>query len=329
MNTMAAASPAIEARQLIKRFGATAVVDRLDLTIPRGGCYGLLGPNGAGKTTTLRMILGHSPPSGGRLTVLGEPMPAAGRRVRARIGVVAQTDNLDPDFTVMENLRVYAGYFPREVRPTGARLRARLESLLEFVALSERADAKVAELSGGMCRRLVIARALVNDPELLILDEPTTGLDPQVRQLIHARLRELKERGTTILLTTHYMEEAERLCDLITIIDGGRSIAEGTPRSLVAGEAEASVVEVRPAEAGAGRTAAGDSGAPASLAALPIDEFARVARVEEADGGWRCHTNDPAAILALVERFPGLECLQRPTNLEDVFLRLTGHALRD
>ena len=210
---MAASGPfVVEARGLVKRFGAETVVDRIDLRVPRGGCFGLLGPNGAGKTTALRMILGQSPPSGGALTVLGEAMPAAGRRVRARIGVVSQDDNLDPDFSVMENLEVYASYFPRRRREPR---RPFLESLLEFVALEDRAGARIQALSGGMRRRLVIARALVNEPLLLILDEPTTGLDPQIRHLIWSRLRALTERGTTVLLTTHYMEEAERLCDRV------------------------------------------------------------------------------------------------------------------
>ena len=242
----------IDARGLRKRFGDETVVDGIDLRVPRGGCFGLLGPNGAGKTTTLRMILGRAVPSGGKLTVLGEPMPAAGRRVRARIGVVPQDDNLDPDFTVVENLQVYAGYFPRPARRP---LRPYLMSLLEFVALADRAGDRVQDLSGGMRRRLVIARALVNDPELLILDEPTTGLDPQIRHLIWSRLRELKDRGTTVLLTTHYMEEAERLCDRLAIIDRGRILAEDTPRALVAGEVEPSVVEVR---AGGQDSSAGD-----------------------------------------------------------------------
>ena len=224
---MAASGPyVVEARGLLKRYGDDTVVDHIDLRVPRGGCFGLLGPNGAGKTTTLRMILGQSPPSGGTLDVLGESMPAAGRRVRARIGVVSQDDNLDPDFTVMENLEVYTTYFPSRVRGP---LRPYLESLLEFVSLEDRAGSRIPALSGGMRRRLVIARALVNDPVLLILDEPTTGLDPQIRHLIWARLRALTERGTTVLLTTHYMEEAERLCDRIAIIDRGRILAEDAP----------------------------------------------------------------------------------------------------
>ncbi len=301
--------PVVEARRLVKRFGANTVVDGVDLRVPRGGCFGLLGPNGAGKTTTLRMILGHSPPSGGELTVLGEAMPAAGRTVRARIGVVPQDDNLDPDFTVMENLRVYASYFPRPAREP---LEPYLMSLLDFVALADRAEDRIQALSGGMRRRLVIARALVNDPELLILDEPTTGLDPQIRHLIWARLRELKNHGTTVLLTTHYMEEAERLCDRLAIIDHGRILAEDSPRRLVAGEVEPNVIEVRTGP-----------GVP------PPAELIRHARLEAVDGVWHCHTDDPGAVLAVLQRSPELEYLHRPANLEDVFLRLTGRELRD
>ena len=304
-NLTASGPYVVEARGLVKRFGVGTVVDRIDLRVPRGGCFGLLGPNGAGKTTTLRMILGHSPPSGGTLAVLGESMPAAGRRVRARIGVVSQDDNLDPDFTVMENLEVYASYFPR--RP----LRPFLESLLEFVSLEDRAHYRIPTLSGGMRRRLVIARALVNDPLLLILDEPTTGLDPQIRHLIWSRLRALTERGTTVLLTTHYMEEAERLCDRVAIIDRGRILAEDAPRALVAARAEPSVIEVRAGE----RT--------------PPPELLRQARVETVDGVWHCHTGEPGAVLAILGGYPDLEYLHRPANLEDVFLRLTGRELRD
>ena len=298
----------MEARGLVKRFGADTVVDHIDLGVPRGGCFGLLGPNGAGKTTTLRMILGQSPPSGGTLTVLGEAMPAASRRVRARIGVVSQDDNLDPDFTVMENLEVYASYFPRRARRP---LRPFLESLLAFVSLEDRVDYRIQDLSGGMRRRLVIARALVNEPRLLILDEPTTGLDPQIRHLIWSRLRALAERGTTVLLTTHYMEEAERLCDRVAIVDRGRILAEDAPRALVADRVEPSVVEVR----------AGD--------AAPPPDLARRARVETVDGVWHCHTHDPGAVLESIRDLPELEYLHRPANLEDVFLRLTGRELRD
>ena len=300
---------AVEATRLVKRFGEKTVVDGIALRVPRGGCFGLLGPNGAGKTTTIRMILGHSPPNAGELTVLGEPMPVAGRRVRARIGVVPQEDNLDPDFTVMENLRVYASYFPHLAREP---LEPFLMSLLDFVALADRADERIQSLSGGMRRRLVIARALVNDPEMLILDEPTTGLDPQIRHLIWARLRELRNRGTTVLLTTHYMEEAERLCDRLAIIDHGRILAEDSPRRRVAAEVESNVIEVR---IGPGVS--------------PPVELVRHARLEVVDGVWHCHTDDPREVLEVLRNSPDLEYLHRPANLEDVFLRLTGRELRD
>ena len=236
-------------------------------------------------------------------------MPGAGRRVRARIGVVPQEDNLDPDFTVMENLRVYASYFPRPAREP---LEPFLVSLLDFVALADRAGERIHSLSGGMRRRLVIARALVNDPELLILDEPTTGLDPQIRHLIWARLRELRSHGTTVLLTTHYMEEAERLCDRLAIIDHGRILTEDSPRRLVAGEVEPNVIEVR-----------AGPGVP------PPPELIRHARLELVDGVWHCHTGEPDAVLAVLRQSPDLTYLHRPANLEDVFLRLTGRELRD
>ncbi len=205
------------------------VVRGIDLRVTPGTCFGLLGPNGAGKTTTIRMILGQSPHDGGSLQVFGQPMPAYARSVRRRAGVVPQADNLDPDFTVAENLRIYGGYFglPRDT------LDDRIGRLLEFVALSERANSRIDTLSGGMKRRLIIARALVNDPELVVLDEPTTGLDPQVRHMIWSRLRALKQSGKTLLLTTHYMEEAQRLFDELVIINHGRILAHGSPASLI------------------------------------------------------------------------------------------------
>lgn len=210
----------IVARGLTKHFGAQKAVRGIDLDVPRGGCFGFLGPNGAGKTTTLRMILGQSPLTAGTLTVLGLPVPAGIREIRARTGVVPQADNQDPDFTVVENLRMYARYFG--LKPP--QVADRIEELLGFLELGDRKDAKMQELSGGMKRRLSIARALINDPELIMLDEPTTGLDPQVRHLIWTRLRKLKSAGKTLLLTTHYMDEAERLCDQLVVIDRGRII---------------------------------------------------------------------------------------------------------
>ncbi len=312
-------SGVVRARGLRKSFGTKTVIDGLDLDMPRGGCYGLLGPNGAGKTTVLRMLLGHVLPDGGSLEVLGEALPAAARSVRARVGIVPQDDNLDPDFTVMENLRIYAGYFPQPARQP---LMPWLESLLDFVSLRERAFDRIQSLSGGMRRRLVIARALVNDPELLILDEPTTGLDPQVRHLIWAKLRELIKRGSTILLTTHYMEEAERLCDRLAIVDRGRILAEDTPRRLIEGQVEPSVIELRMRDGGYRKTE--DDEKPAIPEAL-----GRHARIEVVDSAWHCHTHTPEAVLEHLPRHPEIEYLHRPANLEDVFLKLTGRELRD
>jgi lipooligosaccharide transport system ATP-binding protein len=236
-----APDPVIVARGLTKHFGTRQAVRGIDLDVPRGGCFGFLGPNGAGKTTTLRMILGQSPLTAGTLTVLGLPVPAGIRQIRARTGVVPQADNQDPDFTVVENLRMYARYFG--LKP--AQVADRIDELLGFLELGDRKDARMRELSGGMKRRLSIARALINDPELIMLDEPTTGLDPQVRHLIWTRLRKLKAAGKTLLLTTHYMDEAERLCDQLVVIDRGRIVTQGSPQGLIREHIEPHVIEVQ------------------------------------------------------------------------------------
>src|SRR5436305_8340790 len=225
---------------LCKRYGENEVVRSLSFDIRRGECFGLLGPNGAGKTTTLRCCLGLIDPDGGTIEMVGMSVPKAAREARIRVGVVPQIDNLDPDFTVTENLRIYGGYFKID-RPT---LDMRIPRLLEFAGLSGRAGAQIRALSGGMKRRLTLARALVNDPELLILDEPTTGLDPQARHLIWDGLRQLLSQGKTILLTTHFMDEAERLASRLAVIDHGRLIASDTPRALIATHVEPEVVEV-------------------------------------------------------------------------------------
>lgn len=245
--------------RLVKTYEGKAAVAGLSFALRRGECFGLLGPNGAGKTTTLRCCLGLTRPDSGTITLLGEPIPARARQARAKIGVVPQFDNLDPDFSVAENLLVYGRYFGLD----NARLRARLPALLEFAGLTSKADATTRHLSGGMKRRLTLARALVNDPELLVLDEPTTGLDPQARHLIWDGLKRLLAAGKTILLTTHFMDEAETLCDRLVIVDHGRIIAAGAPRALI-----------------------------------------------------EAHFPDPPAAL-------------RAPNLEDVFLKLTGHELRE
>ena len=213
----------VQIEGLVKRYNGREVVRGISLSIPRGRCFGVLGPNGAGKTTTLRMLLGQSPRNGGRVTVFGLPIPEQTRAVRRRAGVVPQADNLDPDFTVAENLRIYGSYFGLPAKALDASIR----ELLDFVELADRADTPINTLSGGMKRRLTIARALINDPELIVLDEPTTGLDPQARHLIWSRLRALRDRGKTLLLTTHYMEEAERLCDELVFLDQGTDSRPG------------------------------------------------------------------------------------------------------
>ena len=249
----------LEIVDLRKSYGERPVVAGISFTIARGECFGLLGPNGAGKTTTLRCCLGHTAPDSGSIHLVGEPVPARARQARMRVGVVPQFDNLDPDFSAAENLLVFGRYFGID----DATMRARIPGLLELAGLAGKAEANIKTLSGGMKRRLTLARALVNDPDLLILDEPTTGLDPQARHLIWERLQGLLAAGKTILLTTHFMEEAERLCHRLAIMDEGRLIAEGSPGQLIAEHVQA---------------------APSSL---------------------------------------------RPANLEDVFLKLTGHELRD
>lgn len=299
----------IAATGLMKCYGATPVVRDLDLAVPAGRCFGLLGPNGAGKTSTLRMILGVSPPTAGRLEVFGLPMPSAARQVRQRLGVVPQMDNLDPDFTVAENLTVYGRYFG--LRPDV--LAQRVPQLLAFVNLSDKAQSQVEALSGGMKRRLTIARALINDPELLILDEPTTGLDPQARHLIWARLRDLLQQGKTLLLTTHYMEEAERLCDQLMILEQGRVLAEGAPTALIAAHTTGQLVEIRARnpEACAQRLQAG------------------AWAFERHGDTFYCTSADPQPLLTALAAWADVSYLHRPANLEDVFLRLTGRELRE
>ncbi|NBC14941.1 MAG: ATP-binding cassette domain-containing protein [Gammaproteobacteria bacterium] len=299
----------VRAAGLVKRYGGFTAVDGVSFDIAPARCVGVLGPNGAGKTTTLRMILGMTPASAGSLEVFGLPMPEQGRAIRQRIGVVPQIDNLDPDFRVDENLEVHASYFG--IDPATAR--ARVPALLELANLGERRHAKTDTLSGGMKRRLTIARALINAPELVMLDEPTTGLDPQARHVIWSRLMDLRARGTTLLLTTHYMEEAERLCDELMIMDQGRILDRGAPRALTRRHVEPEVIEVR-------------SGDTAGFAAFAERQGCRL----EAQGdSLYCYARDSAPVLDYLQRDPGLVYLHRPAGLEDVFLRLTGRDLRD
>lgn len=300
---------ALRVQGLRKRYGALEVVAGIDFAVRAGECFGLLGPNGAGKTTTLKLCLGLTEPDAGALQLLGEPVPARAREARARVGVVPQFDSLDPDFSVAENLVVYGRYFGIAERA----IRARMPELLDFAALGGRGDAKLPTLSGGMKRRLTLARALVNDPELLFMDEPTTGLDPQARHLIWERLRRLRQRGKTIILTTHFMEEAERLCSRIAIMDHGRIIAQGSPRELIAAHIEPQVVEVH----GPGLEDWMPGAAPLA------------ARREHVGETLFCYASDAEPLLAQLRGRMDLTYIHRPANLEDVFLKLTGRDLRD
>ncbi|GAB4441912.1 MAG: ATP-binding cassette domain-containing protein [Rhodocyclaceae bacterium] len=295
---------------LRKRYGAQEVLAGISFELARGECFGLLGPNGAGKTTTLRCVLGLTEPAAGTISLVGLPVPLQARQARARVGVVPQTDNLDPDFSVAENLLVYGRYFGLPERT----IRARIPELLEFSGLSTRAQTGIRELSGGMKRRLTLARALINEPELLVLDEPTTGLDPQARHLIWERLKALPQKGVTVLLTTHFMDEAERLCHRLAILDNGRIVAQGAPRELIAAHIEPEVVEVY------GEDAARWAGAHAA---------AYAARFEVSGETAYCYVSQADPLLAHLVRQPGLRYLHRPANLEDVFLKLTGRELRD
>jgi lipooligosaccharide transport system ATP-binding protein len=298
---------------LVKRFGGVEAIAGLDFAVRRGECFGLLGPNGAGKSTTLKVVLGLVEPDAGRIRLLDFDIPAQARAARARVGVVPQADALDPDFTVAENLLVFGRYFGL----SQAYLAARLDGLLEFAGLAHKRDAKIHELSGGMRRRLTLARALVNDPEVLFLDEPTTGLDPQARHLIWERLRRLLGSGKTIVLTTHFMEEAERLCNRLAIIDHGRCIAIDTPAALIAREIEPHVVEV-----------AGDD-APRWASEHASAQAARVELVGETAFAYCASLDAAHAAAASAAGLEALRVLQRPANLEDVFLKLTGRDLRD
>ncbi|RKF25281.1 ABC transporter ATP-binding protein [Micromonospora globbae] len=308
---MTTVQPLIRARGLVKRFGDFTAVDGIDVEVLPGEAFGFLGPNGAGKSSTMRMIGCISPPSGGELRILGMDPVRDGPAIRARLGVCPQLDNLDPELTVQENLTTYARYFgiPRRV----ARERAR--ELLDFVQLTERADSKVEPLSGGMKRRLTIARALVNEPEIVLLDEPTTGLDPQARHLVWERLFRLKQQGVTLVLTTHYMDEAEQLCDRLVVMDGGRIVAEGSPRALIERYSTREVVELRFAaesqEAFAGKL----DGLGERVEVLPDRVLLYVADGDAAVAEVQALGLTPANVLV------------RRSSLEDVFLHLTGRTL--
>lgn len=290
-----------------KTYGDKVVVDKLSFSVAPGECFGLLGPNGAGKSTIARMILGMTSPDAGKITVLGVPVPARARLARRGIGVVPQFDNLDPEFTVRENLLVYGRYFGMNTR----KIKAVMPSLLEFARLESKIDARVSQLSGGMKRRLTLARALINDPQLLVMDEPTTGLDPHARHLIWERLRFLLARGKTIILTTHFMEEAERLCDRLCVLERGRNIAEGRPHALIDELIGCEVIEIY-------------GGNPHELDSL-IRPYAD--RIEVSGETLFCYAPDPEKVRVRLRERSGLRVLQRPPNLEDVFLRLTGREM--
>ena len=302
--------PVVRVDGLRKRYGGEEVVRGLSFSIRRGECFALLGPNGAGKTTTLRCCLGLIEPDGGTIELVGEPVPKAAREARVRVGVVPQIDNLDPDFTVRENLIIYGGYF----RLRRAELDRRIPRLLEFAGLAGKAETSIRTLSGGMKRRLTLARALINDPEMLILDEPTTGLDPQARHLIWDGLRQLLKQGKTILLTTHFMDEAERLATRLAVIDHGTMIACDTPRALIETHVEPEVVEVY---GDAAQTWADSRGR------------ALAQRLEITGETAFCYAADAAPLLADLATHAGVRYLHRPANLEDLFIKLTGRELRD
>ena len=300
----------LQVRNLHKSYSGTEVVRGVSFGVAAGECYGLLGPNGAGKTTTLKCCLGLTTSDAGTITLAGLPVPAAAREARARTGVCPQFDNLDPDFTVAENLVVYGRYFGIARRV----MQERVPQLLEFAGLEDKATARLDTLSGGMKRRLTLARALVNDPQIIFLDEPTTGLDPQARHLIWDRLKSLAASGRTLILTTHFMDEAERLCDRVGIMDRGALIAENTPRQMIGAQIEPHVVEIF-----------GDG----------VREFARdvaprfAQRLEMTGETAFCYCRDAAPLLEALQGQTALRALSRAANLEDVFIKLTGRDIRD
>jgi lipooligosaccharide transport system ATP-binding protein len=309
MNVPTHSDPPIVAAGLSKRFGALTAVDAIDFRVEAGECVGFLGPNGAGKTTTVNIVTCSSPLSAGRVRVFGLDVNRHPREIKARIGVCPQENNLDPDFSVRQNLFVYARYFGLR----GAALARRADELLEFVHLTEKSDAAVDELSGGMKRRLILARALINQPRILIMDEPTTGLDPQGRHAIWNRIRRLRDHGTTVLLTTHYMEEASQLCTRVILMDHGRIVREGTPEGLIAEEIGREVMELWDL-------------------APEVEAYVR-------DAGWPSEFSENRLFLfdreggriaaEIGARFPQQQRLIRRATLEDVFLHLTGRMLRE
>ena len=304
------AGPAVLARGLRKSYGSRVAVDGIDLEVRRGECFWFLGPNGAGKTTTMRMLACLSERDAGELAVLGIDPDGDPRALKARLGVVPQEVNLDLELTVLENMLVYARYFGIKAGPA----RERAMDLLRFVDLHERAADTVVKLSGGMQRRLQIARALINDPEMILLDEPTTGLDPQARRMVWERLRDLRAGGTSVVITTHYMDEAERLCDRIVVIDHGRVVREGAPADLVRDEVGAEVLELRTGLSGAAALAA-------AISPRHLVEGEIVMAFGDSAHDMRCRADGAGVPYEMVA--------ERRATLEDLFIVLTGHSLRE
>jgi lipooligosaccharide transport system ATP-binding protein len=306
---ISAGDAALQVSGLRKSYDGNEVVADIGFTVPRGTCFGLLGPNGAGKTTTLRCCLGLTRPDAGEIRLGGFDIPAQADIARERVGVVPQFDNLDPDFTAGENLMVYGRYFGIK----DASIRTRIPELLDFAGLAGKEKTRIQTLSGGMKRRLTLARAMVNDPDIIFLDEPTTGLDPQARHLIWERLKRLTAQGKTLILTTHFMDEAERLCDRLAVLDHGRLVTEGAPRELIAAHIEPQVVEIF-----------GDDAVEWAKARRELGE-----RLEIAGDTAFFYCRDPAPLLTALAEKAGLRYTHRAANLEDVFLKLTGRELRD
>jgi lipooligosaccharide transport system ATP-binding protein len=307
-------TPLIHARGLTKAYGSVQAVRGIDLDVWRGEAFGFLGPNGAGKSSTMRMVGAVSPPSGGELRIFGLDPAVDGPRIRGRLGVCPQDDTLDPELSTLENLLIYGRYFGL----SRATCQARATELLDFVALSDRADEKVENLSGGMKRRLTIARSLINEPDLLLLDEPTTGLDPQARHLLWDKLFRLRQAGVTLVLTTHYMDEAEQLCNRLVVIDGGLIVAEGSPAELIRQYSTREVTELR--------------FSPDDDQEALADKVADLAqRVEALPDRLLLYTDDgeAAAVAAHDRGLTPASVLVRRSTLEDVFLRLTGRSLVD
>ncbi len=305
----------LEAKELTRRFGSFTAVDGISLSVAKGECFGFLGPNGAGKTTTIRMITNHLPVTEGILTVLGMEVGSHARQIKGRIGVVPQENNLDSDLKVFENLLIYSRYHGIPRREAGKRAM----EMLEFFQLEDHAGSPIMQLSGGMQRRLLIARGLINNPEVLILDEPTTGLDPQARHMIWQKLRALQSQGVTLIMTTHYMEEAEQLCTRLVIIDHGKILVEGTPAQLIARYAGREVLEMRLLE-GEDRDRC--------LGSIGGEELEGV-EVECSADTLYLYTSDAASLMTRLNFGPERTVLHRRATLEDVFLRMTGRELRE